>query len=410
MRLKGIGGARTQNPAQAESETGMAEALSYAHGAAHVPETAAAPDAGRRAVAAWLAACAALVAIMVLVGGVTRLTHSGLSIVEWQPLVGTLPPLSEGDWQVVFEKYKQTPEYRLVNFGMSLAEFKGIFWWEYAHRLLGRLIGLAFFVPLAWFWFRGRLDRRLAWKLLGVFALGGLQGAMGWYMVKSGLVDDPRVSQFRLTAHLGLAFLIFGAMLWIALDLFHPRRNASPNAPSWLAGWVAALVFLQVLLGGLVAGIRAGKAYNTFPLMNGHVVPPETFMIDPVVEELLLQHGDRAARPSHGGLAAARAGRLAVGARVVARRRAPRTHGGQPARPRVRRPVRARRVDPARRGSGRARRGAPIRRDTGFRRGALLRSRAQEGIARAVAEKPLRRSRVLAMRAVSAAANRPFLT
>ena len=281
MRLKGIGGPRAENPAQAGSETGMAEALSYAQGAAHVPEAAASPIPGRRAVAAWLLVCAALVAIMVLVGGVTRLTHSGLSIVEWQPLVGTLPPLSEGDWQVVFEKYKQTPEYRLVNFGMSLAEFKGIFWWEYAHRLLGRLIGLAFFVPLAWFWFRGRLDRRLAWKLLGVFVLGGLQGAMGWYMVKSGLVDDPRVSQFRLTAHLGLAFLIFGAMLWIALDLLHPRRNASPNAPSWLAGWVAALVFVQVLLGGLVAGIRAGKAYNTFPLMNGHFVPPETFMIDP---------------------------------------------------------------------------------------------------------------------------------
>jgi heme a synthase len=281
MRLKGIGGARAENPAQAESETGMAEALSYAHGAAHVPEAAAPPIPGRRAVAAWLLACAALVAIMVLVGGVTRLTHSGLSIVEWQPLVGTLPPLSEGDWQVVFEKYQQTPEYRQVNFGMSLAEFKGIFWWEYVHRLLGRFIGLAFFVPLAWFWIRGQLDRPLAWQLLGVFVLGGLQGAMGWYMVKSGLVDDPRVSQFRLTAHLGLAFLIFGAMLWIALDLLHPRRSAPAEAPSRLAGCVAAVVFAQVLLGGLVAGIRAGKAYNTFPLMDGHLVPPETFMIDP---------------------------------------------------------------------------------------------------------------------------------
>jgi cytochrome c oxidase assembly protein subunit 15 len=259
----------------------MSEALSYAQGAARVPEAVPAPPAARRAVAAWLLACAALVAIMVLVGGVTRLTHSGLSIVEWQPLVGALPPLSEGDWQAVFEKYKQTPEYKLVNFGMSLAEFKGIFWWEYFHRLLGRLIGLAFFVPLAWFWMRGKLDRPLAWKLLGVFALGGLQGAIGWYMVKSGLVDDPRVSQFRLTAHLGLAFLIFGAMLWIALDLLVPRRTAPANAPSRLAGWVAGLVFLQVLLGGLVAGIRAGKAYNTFPLMNGHLVPPETFMIDP---------------------------------------------------------------------------------------------------------------------------------
>jgi cytochrome c oxidase assembly protein subunit 15 len=259
----------------------MAEALSYARGAAHVPEPVTVPAAGRRAVAAWLLACCALVAIMVLVGGVTRLTHSGLSIVEWQPLVGTLPPLSESEWQVVFDKYQQTPEYKLVNFGMSLAEFKGIFWWEYFHRLLGRFIGLAFFVPLAWFWLRGRVDRPLAWRLLGVFALGGLQGAMGWYMVASGLIDDPRVSHFRLTAHLGLAFLIFGAMLWIALDLLFPRRAGPAQPPSRLAPWIAGLVLLQVLAGGLVAGIRAGKAYNTFPLMNGHVIPPETFMIDP---------------------------------------------------------------------------------------------------------------------------------
>jgi cytochrome c oxidase assembly protein subunit 15 len=260
----------------------MSEALSYAQGRAHVPQPVR-PAARRapRAVAAWLLVCCALVALMVLVGGVTRLTHSGLSIVEWQPLVGAVPPLGEGEWQAVFDKYKQTPEYKQVNRGMSLAEFKGIFWWEYVHRLLGRLIGLAFFAPLAWFWLRGRLDRRLAWKLLGVFALGGLQGALGWYMVKSGLVDDPRVSQFRLTAHLGLAFLIFGAMLWVALDLFSPRRNAPAEAPSRLAAVAAAVVFLQVLLGGLVAGIRAGKAYNTFPLMNGHLVPPETFMIDP---------------------------------------------------------------------------------------------------------------------------------
>jgi cytochrome c oxidase assembly protein subunit 15 len=221
------------------------------------------------------------VALMVLVGGVTRLTHSGLSIVEWQPLVGTIPPLDEAQWQEVFEKYQQTPEYKLVNFGMSLAEFKGIFFWEYVHRLLGRLIGLAFFVPLAWFWLRGRLDRPLAWKLVGVFVLGGLQGAMGWYMVKSGLIDDPRVSHFRLTAHLALAFLIFGAMLWIALGLLYPRREARDDAPAGLAALAAGLAFLQVLLGGLVAGIRAGKAYNTFPLMNGHLVPPEVLMIDP---------------------------------------------------------------------------------------------------------------------------------
>lgn len=237
-----------------------------------------------RSIAVWLLVCAALVFAMVVVGGVTRLTHSGLSIVEWQPLVGTLPPLTEAAWLETFEKYKQTPEYNLVNKGMSLGAFKGIFWWEYVHRLLGRFIGVAFLLPLVWFWWRGRIDRPLGWKLVGVFALGGLQGAMGWYMVASGLVDEPRVSHFRLTAHLGIAFLIFGAMLWIALDLLWPRGDrakADTSAPMRLATVAAALVFLQVLAGGLVAGIRAGKAYNTFPLMNGHAVPPELFMLEP---------------------------------------------------------------------------------------------------------------------------------
>jgi cytochrome c oxidase assembly protein subunit 15 len=229
----------------------------------------------------WLLLCALAVALMVVIGGVTRLTHSGLSIVEWQPIVGTIPPLSAADWQAAFEKYRQTPEYRLVNKGMSLGEFKGIFWCEYLHRLLGRTIGIVFLAPLAWFWLRGRIDSRLGLKLAGVFVLGALQGAMGWYMVASGLVDEPRVSHLRLTAHLGLAFLILGAMLWIALDLLYPRREAKDRGLSRFAGLVAALVFLQVLLGGLVAGIRAGKAYNTFPLMNGHLVPPEIFVLDP---------------------------------------------------------------------------------------------------------------------------------
>jgi len=250
------------------------------------PSSAAAPrrdDASQRAVAAWLLACAALVFAMVVVGGVTRLTHSGLSIVEWQPIVGTLPPLSEAEWLATFEKYKQTPEYRDVNRGMSLAEFKGIFWWEYFHRLLGRLIGIVFFVPLVWFWIRGRLGRPLAWKLAGVFVLGGLQGAMGWYMVMSGLVDDPRVSQFRLTAHLSIAFVIFAAMLWIAMDLLAPRPAAGAQARGLarLSWWITGVIAYMVVTGGFVAGIRAGKAYNTFPLMNGHVVPPEIFMIEP---------------------------------------------------------------------------------------------------------------------------------
>jgi cytochrome c oxidase assembly protein subunit 15 len=248
---------------------------------------AAAAAPGHRAIAAWLLVCCALVFAMVVVGGVTRLTHSGLSIVEWQPIVGTLPPLGDAAWQETFEKYKLTPEFRQVNHAMSLAEFKGIFWWEYFHRLLGRLIGLVFFVPLAWFWARGRLDRALAWKLAGIFALGGLQGAMGWYMVMSGLVDDPRVSQFRLTAHLVIAVLIFATMLWVAMDLLAPRKVASRATRTTTDGvrrlgwWITGVIGYMIVTGGFVAGIRAGKAYNTFPLMQGHIVPPEIFMIDP---------------------------------------------------------------------------------------------------------------------------------
>ena len=238
--------------------------------------------ATQRPVAAWLLLCCALVFAMVVVGGVTRLTHSGLSIVEWQPIVGTLPPLNEAQWLETFDKYKLTPEYRQVNQGMSVAEFKSIFWWEYFHRLLGRMIGVVFLLPLAWFWWRKRIDRPLALKLAGIFVLGGLQGAMGWYMVKSCLVDDPRVSQYRLTAHLSLALAIYAAMLWTALGLLY-RDAAAPNArPLHRFAWIiTAVVAYMAVTGGFVAGIRAGFAYNTFPLMNGHWVPPEIFMIDP---------------------------------------------------------------------------------------------------------------------------------
>ena len=238
-----------------------------------------------RGVALWLLACCALVFAMVVVGGVTRLTHSGLSIVEWQPIVGTLPPLNQEQWQETFLRYQQTPEYQRVNQGMSLAAFKGIFWWEYFHRLLGRLIGVAFLLPLLWFALRGKIERRLVPRLIGIFVLGGLQGAMGWYMVKSGLVDDPRVSQYRLTAHLGLAFLIYAAMFWTALDLIPPRAAVGSNdrlrGLRRIAAALAGLVFVLALSGGFVAGIRAGLAYNTFPLMSGHVVPPGMFVIEP---------------------------------------------------------------------------------------------------------------------------------
>ncbi len=222
---------------------------------------------------------------MVVVGGVTRLTHSGLSITEWQPIVGTVPPLSAQDWQVAFDKYRATPEYQQVNKGMELDEFKGIFWWEYAHRVLGRLIGVAFLVPFLWFLARRRIPPGYGGRLAAIFVLGGLQGAMGWYMVKSGLVDDPRVSQFRLTAHLGLAIVIFAAMFWVALSLLDARRaNRAVAAPRPVRRWalgIVALVFVQILSGGFVAGIRAGFAYNTFPLMNGQVIPPEIMMIEP---------------------------------------------------------------------------------------------------------------------------------
>jgi cytochrome c oxidase assembly protein subunit 15 len=235
-----------------------------------------------RAIAAWLAICCLLVFAMVVVGGVTRLTHSGLSITEWQPIVGTLPPLSPGDWDEAFAKYRLTPEYRDVNAAISLDGFKRIFWWEYVHRLLGRAIGVAFLVPYLLFLARRRIPRGYAVPLAGIFVLGGVQGAVGWLMVQSGLVDDPRVSPFRLTAHLALAFAIFGAMLWTALSLSFPRRGGTaPRALRRAAQAIAGLVFVIVLSGGFVAGIRAGFAYNTFPLMAGHVVPPEIMLLTP---------------------------------------------------------------------------------------------------------------------------------
>ena len=248
---------------------------------AHVPPAGAAAS---RPIALWLFVCCALVWAMVVVGGVTRLTHSGLSIVEWQPLVGTLPPLTDTQWQDTFAKYQLTPEFRQVNHAMTLSEFKGIFWWEYFHRLLGRAIGAVFLLPFLWFALRRRIPAGYGWKFAAIFVLGGLQGAMGWYMVQSGLVDDPRVSQFRLTAHLGLALAIFAAMFWAGLSLV-ARERAAHGAPQRsarrLAFGVTALVFVMALTGGFVAGIRAGFAYNTFPLMNGSIVPPEIMLIDP---------------------------------------------------------------------------------------------------------------------------------
>jgi heme a synthase len=239
------------------------------------------PSDSRRPVAAWLFACCALVFAMVVVGGITRLTHSGLSIVEWKPVIGAIPPLGDAAWQAEFDKYKVSPEYLKRNFDMTLDGFKAIFWWEYSHRLLGRVIGAAFLLPFLYFLARGQVRGGLAWRLAGIFVLGGLQGAVGWLMVASGLVDDPRVSSVRLAAHLGIAFLIYGAMLWVALGLVTQATARASTGLVRLSRAFAALVFVMVMSGALVAGIHAGLAYNTFPLMNGQWIPDEVMLIEP---------------------------------------------------------------------------------------------------------------------------------
>ena len=227
-----------------------------------------------RQVATWLLLCAVVIFGMILLGGVTRLTNSGLSIVEWQPLMGVVPPLSDQAWQETFDKYRQFPEYQKVNRGMSVHEFKTIFMYEYLHRLLGRLIGVLFLLPMLYFALRGRIRQGMTPKLVFLFFLGGCQGLLGWYMVKSGLVDNPRVSQYRLTAHLGVAVVIYSYMLWLAFDLLFGAAGAGARRP--YAGWSRALVglvFLMILSGGLVAGTRAGYAYSTWPLMGDSFIP-----------------------------------------------------------------------------------------------------------------------------------------
>ena len=227
----------------------------------------------RRAIRIWLYGICLLIFAMIVVGGATRLTDSGLSITEWKPIHGIIPPLSVAEWEEELEKYRQIPEYQLVNKGMSLEEFKFIFWWEWGHRQLGRLIGLVFFVPFVFFWLRGHLSARLKPRLFGLFLLGGAQGAIGWWMVASGLSDRLDVSQYRLATHLGMAFVILGASIWLSLEA---RYGPPPLRRGRLAGVTAGLlglVFLQIILGAFVAGLDAGRIYNTWPLMNGDLIP-----------------------------------------------------------------------------------------------------------------------------------------
>ena len=220
---------------------------------------------------------------MVVLGGFTRLTGSGLSMVDWRPLMGILPPLTDAEWQRVFEMYRESPEYKMVNAGFGIEGFKGIFWLEYLHRLLGRLIGLVFFVPFVFFLIKGYVVRREWPKYLLMFVLGGMQGLLGWYMVKSGLVNVPQVSQYRLTAHLVAAFLIYAYMFWVAMSLLFPAPQNAPRHP-WYGKTLGLFVLLSVTIisGGFVAGLKAGKIYNTFPMMGDYWVPPGLMALEPI--------------------------------------------------------------------------------------------------------------------------------
>lgn len=244
------------------------------------------PTRDDKSIALWLLICCATIFFMVVVGGVTRLTGSGLSMVQWAPLMGILPPLSDAEWQHTFELYKQYPEYQKINYHMEVDDFKSIFWLEYWHRILGRIIGLLFFIPMVYFIIRKKVRPGLTPKLVAMFILGGLQGLMGWYMVKSGLVSDPHVSQYRLTAHLGLAVIIYGYIFWVAIGLLLPQRDNDTVPVSRnirLASWLLLLlVFITAMSGGFVAGLKAGFAYNTFPLMGGQWIPEGILSLQPV--------------------------------------------------------------------------------------------------------------------------------
>ena len=241
-----------------------------------------------RAVAIWLFVCALMIFVMVVIGGMTRLTHSGLSMVEWKPVTGFLPPISERIWQETFEKYQQYSEFKIKNPDMDLAGFKSIYWLEFIHRIWGRVIGIVFFVPFVFFLLKKKLDRKLIPKLITMFILGGLQGLLGWFMVKSGLSDRPDVSPYRLTAHLIFAFFLYGWIFWTALGLLFPKSHSFKQQSLYAyKGFVSALTLLLVITivsGGFVAGTDAGFIYNTFPFMGDTLIPKDLFVLDPWIK------------------------------------------------------------------------------------------------------------------------------
>ncbi len=241
-------------------------------------------NSARSQISVWLLVCCAMIFAMVILGGATRLTGSGLSMVEWDPIFGALPPLDQQAWDEVFTQYRESPEYRKINVGMDLGGFKSIYWYEYSHRLLGRSIGTVFLLPFLYFLARRMLPPRLIPRLAIAFVLGGLQGLLGWYMVKSGLVDRPHVSQYRLTAHLSLALLIYAYLLWLLFDLLFPppkTLDSSTGGAKKTAPYLLALVAITIVSGGFVAGLKAGLAYNTFPMMGDRWLPPAGWMLQP---------------------------------------------------------------------------------------------------------------------------------
>jgi cytochrome c oxidase assembly protein subunit 15 len=236
----------------------------------------------RQFIRIWLYLVLVVLAAIVIVGGATRMTGSGLSITEWKPIHGVIPPIGQAEWMEEFDKYRQIPQYEQLNKGMSLSEFKQIFWWEWAHRVLARGVGFLVALPLAFFWLTGRLERRLKPRMVGILALGGLQGAVGWWMVASGLVDRVDVSQYRLATHLTLACIIFAAVMYVARGLAVYSEAPANRQLQRFAGWFVLLVFIQIYLGALVAGLDAGLSYNTWPLMDGAVIPGDLFPIQPI--------------------------------------------------------------------------------------------------------------------------------
>ena len=238
-----------------------------------------------RQLALWLFAVAALIFAMVILGGVTRLTNSGLSMVNWKPLMGAIPPMDETEWHASFDLYKATPEYLKENLHMDLDGYKSIFWFEFGHRLLGRTIGLAFLIPFLFFWWQGKIRRTLIPRFVVLFILGGLQGVLGWYMVKSGLIDIPQVSQYRLTAHLVAAITLYAFILWNAMTLLRGEQLVESH-PSIISlrkhgRFTTAIISLMIISGGFVAGTKAGHVFNTFPLMDGQWLPPGGMALEP---------------------------------------------------------------------------------------------------------------------------------